>query len=718
MIPEELNIIIEKFSDQEKYQVINAYEYAKSMLAGKKRDNGHDFMEHPLNVAAIVSNEIGLKADAVTSVFLHEGSRGDCDNLSSVSDDYSEDVITMTEGLNKISDIDIKKTKLNEEIYRKLIVSYSKDPRVTLIKLADRLEIMRNLNIFSREKIKQKNTETLQLYIPLAHKLGMYNIKSEMEDLYFKYYDPENYRFITNKLIATELERRAFADEFVKPLDEELRKKYNYTLKVRTKTAYSIYKKMVKQEIPFEKVYDVFAIRLIIEAPPDRNKELEYCWDVYSYVTQKYTPDTSRLRDWLTKPKPNGYESLHTTVTNDKGQVIEVQIRTERMDLIAESGDASHWRYKGIKNAAGYDDWLNSVKNMLNSPGKAEYSSLGNVNLNDIVVFTPAGEMKQLPKGATVLDFAFNVHSNLGIKCSGAKINGKVSPIRAELHTGDTVEIMKNNNQKVSADWLSFVVSSRAKSRIRAKLKEEQGRKSLLGREALERRLKNWKIEFNEELFSELSKHFKQKTIGEFCIALEDETIDFAEIKKYLDDKISNTHIIKDTCISETVIKATDGKFSQSDGDYLIINDNLNNVDFKMAKCCNPIFGDDVFGFVSSTGGIKIHRINCPNAARLLEKYPYRIQKVRWREVSSTTQFQTQLKIIVEGDESVGMQIIECTNKQEASIRSYSVKRRNIGGELNFFLSISISNNRHLDRVVSELKKIKGVRTILRMAGK
>lgn len=710
----ELEQIISKFNSQEQQQVIHAYNYALKSLENKTRENGHKFMEHPISVASIVSNEIGLRADAVTAIFLHEGSRNTDEDIENLRSFYPPDVITMTDGLNKISKIDIKQTKLNEEIYRKLIVSYSKDPRVTLIKLADRLEIMRNLGMFSKEKIKQKNTETLLLYIPLAHKLGMYNIKSEMEDLYFKYSDPENYRLITNKLLATERDRKTLANEFIKPLDEVLKDKYKYKLKIRTKTAYSIWKKMVKQDIPFEMVYDVFAIRFIIDAPPEREKELEYCWDVYSYVTQKYKPDTSRLRDWLTKPKPNGYESLHTTVTNENGQSIEVQIRTERMDMIAESGDASHWSYKGIKNEVGYDDWLNNVKEMLNTPGTAEYSSIRNNELNDIVVFTPTGEMKQLPKGATVLDFAFNIHSNLGIKCSGGKINGKVSPIRAELHNGDTVEIMKNNNQKVSADWLTFVVSSRSKNRIRAKLKEEEGKKSLLGREALERRLKNWKIDFSDEILSDLTKYFKKKTIGEFCIALEDGIIDFSDIKKHLDDKST----IKEEIETPTKLSANKKHNDEIKGDYLIISDKLNNVEYKMAKCCNPIFGDDVFGFVSSTGGIKIHRINCPNATRLLGNYPYRIQKVKWRQISNTTQFQAKLKIIVEGDESIGTKVIDCATKQEASIRSFSIENRNRSGELNFLLGISVSNNGHLDRVISDIRKIKGVRTILRISEK
>lgn len=715
MEPINISQLTAKYTDQEKAMVISAYEYAINALKYKTRENGTPFMEHPIGVASIVSNEIGLMADAVTAVFLHEGSRGQEGEEEKMVGKYSNEIINMVHGLNKISGIDIKETKLNEEIYRKLIVSYSTDPRVTLIKLADRMEIMRHLNIFSKEKIAQKNTETVKLYIPLAHKLGMYNLKSEMEDLYFKYSDPENYRLVSNKLKATESDREKLVKQFIEPLDKALREKYTYRLKVRTKTAYSIWKKMLKQNISFEEVYDVFAIRFIIDAPIE--KEHEYCWDVYSYVTKEYTPDTTRLRDWLTKPKPNGYESLHITVSNKEGIAVEVQIRTDRMDKIAESGYASHWRYKGIKAIEGFDEWLGNVRKLLNDSKHDSYSTIGNSSLNEIVVFTPTGEMKQLPKGSTILDFAFNVHSKLGLKCSGGKINGKLVPIRATLSTGDTIEILRNNNQKVSADWLGFVVSSRARSRIRAALKEEEGRKSLIGREMLERRLKNWKIDYTDDISTELAKHFKFKAIGDFYISLNDGKTDFVQIKKYLDEKESQRRSREEKNNPVEQSGKLDRAISAADGDFLIINDNLNNVDFKMAKCCNPIFGDDVFGFVSATKGIKIHRINCPNAARLFENYPYRIQKVRWRQISNTTQFQTKLKIIVEGDESIGTHIIESATAQNASIRSFSIEKRNKEGEFNVMLGISISNKGHLDKVASEIKKVKGVRTIIRTSG-
>jgi GTP pyrophosphokinase len=718
-----IDSIIGKYTQQEQELVLKAYHVAEDALAGMKRGNERPFMEHPTGVAAIVANEIGLMPDAIAAVFLHEASRIKPELMPELKKQYPQEIITMVEGLNNISAITPNQTQLQAEKYRKLIISYSVDPRVTLIKLADRLEIMRNLDIFPKSSIMRKITETIMLYIPLAHQLGLYNLKSELEDLYFKYADPESYRAITNKLKATERDRQKLVEQFIRPLEETLSKRYTYKLKVRTKTAYSIWKKMQKQGVPFEGVFDVFAIRFIVDAPADRESEHAYCWDIFSEVTKEYKQDSSRLRDWITNPKPNGYESLHITVENKEGAIIEVQIRTTRMDNIAENGHASHWSYKGIKSVQGLDNWLGTVKKMLESNSPDTYTSK-DLSLNEIFVFTPTGELRQLPKGATILDFAFSIHTNLGVKCSGAKVNGKVVSIREVLHTGDVVEIMSNKNQKPSADWLNIVVSSKARSRIKAKLKEEEGKLSKLGRETLERRMKNWKMELNDDILSDLTKHYKLKSIGELCIAINDEKIDLQDIKNYLTAKNSaeqnessaHEQAQSAEAAAETAVH-NNIRHRHDDDDYLIINDKLDNISFKMAKCCNPIFGDDVFGFVSATGGIKIHRISCPNAARLLEMYPYRVQKVKWRQVSNTTRFQTGMKVIVEnGDPSVGTKIIDSVNKQAAMIRAFRIEERASGkeGDFNVMLSISVSNNGHLDRVVSDIKKIRGVKTVLR----
>ena len=720
-----LEKIMETYSQQERELVTGAYKRAQKALDGKLRGNSHPFIEHPLGVASIVAQEIGLMPEAVAAVFLHEASRQNDQLFLELAKEYSPEIMRMVEGLNKISSITPKDTRLQAENYRKLIISYSKDPRVTLIKLADRLEIMRNMDFFPKSSVKRKITETMMLYIPLAHQLGLYNLKSELEDLYFRYADPESYRAITNKLKATEREREKLVEQFIKPLEETLSKRYKYKLKVRTKTAYSIWKKMQKQGVPFEEVYDVFAIRFIVDAPNDKEAEHAYCWDIFSEVTKEYKQDTSRLRDWITHPKPNGYESLHITVENKEGAKMEVQIRTARMDDVAENGHASHWSYKGIKSVQGLDSWLKNVKSMLESSDPNPYSN-SNVSLDEIFVFTPAGDLKELPKGATILDFAFNIHTNLGVKCSGAKVNGKVVSIREELHTGDVVEIMSNKNQKPSADWLNIVVSSKARSRIKSKLKEEEGKQSRIGREILERRMKNWKMELTDDILSELTKFFKLKSIGELCMGISEEKIDLQDIKDHLTSLSNiqeNDNVQSQANAGQTAaelaakIKSTS---HSNDDDYLIINDKLDNISFKMAKCCNPIFGDDVFGFVSATGGIRIHRISCPNAKRLLENYPYRVQRVKWRQVSNTTRFQTGLKIIVvNGDVSVGNSIIDSINRQGASLRAFRIEERTSGREGDFYvmLSISVSNNGHLDRVISDLKKIRGVRTILRISG-
>ena len=719
MIDKELSTITEKCTAEEKIMLEKAYDIAQKALEGIQRGNGHQFIEHPAGVAMIVAKELGLMADAIAAVFIHEATRNTPELFEKVKKEFPPRVMTMVEGLNNISTITPKETKLQAENYRKLIVSYSKDPRVTLIKLADRLEVMRHMDYFPKSSVKRKITETIMLYAPLAHQLGLYNIKNELEDLYFKYSDPENYRAITNKLKATESDRRKLAEEFIRPLEETLRKRYSYKLKIRTKTAYSIWRKMQKQGVPFEGVFDVFAIRFIVDAPPNRETEHAYCWDIYSEVTKEYKPDTSRLRDWISHPKPNGYESLHITVENREGAHIEVQIRTARMDEIAENGHASHWSYKGIKNEQNLDQWLLNVKKMLESPESTPYTTGIPSTLNEIFVFTPAGDLKELPKGATILDFAFNIHSNLGVKCSGAKVNGKVVSIREELHTGDVVEIMSSKNQKPSADWLNIVVSSKARNRIKNKLKEEEGKLSGIGRELLERRMKNWKMELTDDILSDLTKHFKKKTISDLLIAVGNGEIDSQEIKEHLTaEQPAESH--GNPSAPQSAAKETRHD-SSKETDYLIINDNLNNIGFKMAKCCNPIFGDDVFGFVSAAGGIKIHRISCPNAARLLEKYPYRVQKVKWRQVSGTTQFQAALKVIVEGEYSIGNQIIESLNRQKASIRAFNIEERNAKkqkGEFNILINISVSNNGHLDRVISDIKKTKGVKTVIRTSGK
>ena len=724
-------LISEKFpqyDDAGRELVRRAYLIAARALEGEVRSNGHDFIEHPLNVALIASDEIGLTADCIAAVFLHEATRkhpeldlrkGELCGMSLSG--FPEDVYTMVDGLNKSAKIKPKDTRLEAENYKKLIVQYSTDPRVTVLKLADRLEVMRNLDSFPKSSRENKILETLMLYIPLAHQLGLYNLKSEMEDIYFRFAEPEQYRAITNKLKATEGDRRRLTDEFIEPLKLRLSGEgIRYKLKIRTKAAYSIWKKMVKQKVPFEGVYDAFAIRFIIDCEPDSKVEKDLCWKVYSYVTEEYEPDTSRLRDWVTNPKPNGYESLHITVKNRSGASIEVQIRTRRMDDEAENGSASHWSYKGIKHEEHLDRWLKSVRYALEHPHEGNSDDLPQPPSKEIFVFTPSGELRILSAGASVLDFAFNIHSGLGVRCTGARVNGKAVSFREKLHTGDVIDVMTSKNQKPTSDWLNYVVTSKARNRIKQELNEEEFKKAAQGKELLGRRLKNWKLELPDDVLADFLKRKKYSTINSFYAAVSDETIDVNEVKNFI--------LEHDSIVAQAIeaARASDAEkhadkmkqwdVSQGADDILVINArDLKGLASKMAQCCHPVFGDDVFGFVTRTEGIKIHRISCPNAARLIESYPYRIQKVKWADSPAGGTFQSSLKIIAAMESSVIGQITEVVSSFRASLRSFNVNENDRNGTYEISMKIHVPSNMELDKVISQLKTLRHVMRVNRV---
>lgn len=696
-----------------------AYAIASAALADETRGNGHPFIEHPVNVALIAADEIGLPADCVAAVFLHEATRKHPE-IDLHSGGFPEDVYKMVEGLNKIATIKPKDTRLEAESYKKLIVQYSTDPRVTVLKIADRLEVMRHLEMFPKASREKKILETLMLYIPLAHQLGLYNIKSEMEDIYFRFAEPEQYRAITNKLKATERDRIRLTEEFIEPLKKTLSDAgIQYKLKIRTKTAYSIWRKMQKQKVPFEGVYDVFAIRFIIDCEPDTKKEKDICWQVYSYVTEEYEADTKRLRDWVTNPKPNGYESLHITVKNKSGASIEVQIRTKRMDDEAENGQASHWSYKGIKHEAQLDKWLTSVRYALEHPHEGSPDELPQPPSKEIFVFTPSGELRILPTGATVLDFAFNIHSGLGVRCSGVRINGKAVSIREKLKTGDVVDIMSGKNQKPSSDWLSFVVTSKARNRIKQELNEEEYKKAAQGKELLGRRLKNWKLELTDEVLAELLKKLKYATLNSFYAAVAGGDVDVNDVKNYILDRDRlNAEAIeaaKEAEAERLGARSAEWGNRHSSDDILVLNArDLKGLDYKMSKCCHPVFGDDVFGFVTRTEGIKIHRISCPNAARLISAYPYRIQKVKWADSPTGGSFQSTLKIVTDNESSVIGQITEIVNTFKASLRTFNVSENNRGGTYEITMRISVPSNMELDKVISQIRILKHVTKVSR----
>ena len=704
MIPDNIQKICAEYGAEEAVKITQAYEIAASALEGKLRSNNHPFLEHVTAVAHIVADELSLDAQSVAAVFLHEASR---DNPS-VLDSYnaSDTALALANGLNKISLIKPRDTMLEADRYRKLIATYSTDPRVFIIKLADRLEIMRSLSIFPKSDQARKNAETMLLYIPLPHQAGLYNIKSELEDIWLKYASPEEWRTITNHLKATERDSNALVESFIRPLEASISAKgIKYHLKSRTKSAYSIWKKMHAQNVKIDEVYDVFAIRFIVDVPPE--KEIDTCWEVFATVTEKYPQDERRLRQWLDRPKPNGYQSLHCTV-NVGGQWVEVQIRSERMDYEAELGGAAHWSYKGVKRDAVIGEWLQTVRSLMESPDHALYEDAAqNLLQQDVFVFTPEGELRQLKAGSCVLDFAFDIHSNLGLRCTGGLVNGKMVSIREPLKTGDQVSILTSKNQKPNEDWLSFVVTSKARTKIKQKLKERENALAKAGKEILDRRLKNWKLTLPDDLLTALIKKYKFRTANELFGAIGEEKIDVAEIKAEI--------LREDTAPAVADDKPLTVNRRDSGTDYLEIGSGstLSGVQYKLAKCCNPVYGDDVFGFVTINEGIKIHRLSCPNAARLIENYPHRVQKVRWKRDAATSSSQVALKVIVD-EESAVNDVLAVISSYHALVRKLLTSSRNKRGEIEIDATIFVSSNLMLDRILAGLRKLKNVKQVAR----
>ncbi len=685
---------------------------AAEALKDFTRHDGTPFIGHPDAVAAIVADEIGLPEECIAAVYLHEASR--MGGLEVKEAEWGGAICTLVDGLNKIATIKPKDTRLEAENYKKLIIQYSADPRVTVLKLADRLEVMRNLKMFPKASRDGKILETLLLYIPLAHQLGLYNMKQEMEDIYLKYAQPEEYRLITNKLKAGEKDREKLMAEFIEPLKSRLDAEgIRYKLKIRTKAAYSIWQKMQKQKVPFEGVYDVFAMRFVIECDGENHQlEKDLCWRVYSFVTEEYEPDTKRLRDWVTNPKPNGYESLHITVKNKDGAYIEVQIRTQRMDDIAENGFASHWSYKGIKREETMANWLTSVRYALEHPHE-NTEDLPQPPSKEIFVFTPTGELRILSAGATVLDFAFGIHTNIGAHCVGAKVNGKAVSIKEKLCTGDVVEILTAKNQHPTQDWMNWVVTSKARAKIKQAMAVQEQARAIDGKELLERRLKNWKLELPDAMLTEFRTKMGYPSLTGFYAAVGEGTLDVNSIKDYiLGEEQRHAQSVEAAEAVQASAKAQ--RHYESKDDILVLNaKNVKGIEYKMAKCCNPVFGDDVFGFVTREEGIKIHRITCPNAARLLDLYPYRIQKVKWADSPSSGSFQVTVKVITD-EESAISRMLEIIGQFKASVRSFTVTDIPRNGTHEITLKLSVPSNLELDKVLSQLRVAKHILKVTR----
>ncbi len=632
---------------------------------------------------------------------------------------FGEETATILRGLIKISEFSDKKTAVESENYIKLLLSIAEDIRVVFIMIAQHLRLMREAKLVKSNEKLNLSVESTYLYAPLAHRLGLYAIKSELEDLSLKYTDRDKYDFIARKLNETKHSRDSYIHEFIEPVKERLKSTgFNFEIKGRTKSIFSIYNKLKKQKIEFENIYDLFAIRVILDAPEEEEKA--QCWQVYSIITDMYQPNPKRLKDWLSIPKSNGYESLHITVMGANSRWVEVQIRTKRMDAIAERGLAAHWKYKGVKEESALDGWLQSLRESIDDKDTNLSQKLTDFKLDlydeEIFVFTPKGDLFKLPKGATVLDFAFSIHSNLGATCVSGKVNGKNVSIKHQLKSGDQVEIHTSSHQSPKQDWLSCVVTSKARSKIRQILKEEASKQVDIAKETLARRMKNRKIELDDSLLMQLIKKLRYKTVTDFFVDIANGKNDVNwVIDRYLElgnreSEFREAHSV--VSAEEFTLKKTAQDYSTSD--ELIIDQNLTGIDYKLAKCCNPIFGDEIFGFVS-TQGIKIHRVNCPNSQDLFSRFGYRVLKARWSGTTGSSSYSITLKVIGNDQINIVSNLISIISKEEEiQMRSISIDSND--GLFQGNITVMLSDTSMLEQLIKKLKAVKGVKSISRVS--
>lgn len=672
-----------------------------------------------MQTADIMVKEIGLKRDSVVAILMYQSVVSNTLTIDDVKNKYGEAVAHIINGLVRIDDVYRKNPVVESENFRNLLLSFAEDMRVILIMIAARVNIMRQIRDTENIEAKQQvSEEASYLYAPLAHKLGLYQLKSELEDLSLKYLEHDAYYMIKDKLNATKYARDKYIATFIEPIEKKLKDAgLKFHMKGRTKSIHSIWQKMKKQKCAFEGIYDLFAIRIILDSPLE--KEKMQCWQTYSIITDMYQPNPKRLRDWLSMPKSNGYESLHITVLGPQNKWVEVQIRTERMDAIAERGLAAHWRYKGIKSEGNLDEWLNSIRAALEAGDDLQVMDQFKMDLyeDEVFVFTPKGEIMKFPKGATVLDFAYFIHSGLGNTCVGARINDKNVSIREQLKSGDTVEIITQNNQKPNPNWLKIVKTSRAKSKIRLALKETRAKDGLYAKELLERRFKNKKIELDESTMSHLVKKMGFKETTEFYKQIAEDKLDTNDIiDQYLEirDKEQNEASAKPLHSAEeySYNNSDEQKVLRQD-DVLVIDKNLKGVEYSLAQCCHPIYGDEVFGFVTVSGGIKIHRKDCPNAPELRKRFGYRIVKARWSGQSSML-YTIILKIIGNDDIGIVNNITSVITKEEQiAMRSINIDSHD--GLFNGTLAIQLDDVTKLDALIKKLQNIRGVKQIKRL---
>lgn len=703
-----------KLDDADKKLIRKAFNIALEAHKNARRKSGEPYIYHPLAVARIVAEEIGLGAVAIACALLHDTVEDTDITLKDIEGMFGKKVASIIDGLTKIAGVFDASSSLQAENFRKMLLTLAEDVRVIIIKLADRLHNMRTLDSMERTKQLKIASETLYLYAPLAHRLGLNAIKSEMEDLSLKYTEPALFAEIAQKLKDTQAERTRYIHRFITPIREALHdQKFKFRIFGRPKSVYSIWNKIKNKGVPFEEVYDIFAIRVIIDSPQEQEKA--DCWRVYSLVTDFYYPNPDRLRDWISTPKANGYEALHTTVMGPNGQWVEVQIRSERMNEVAEKGYAAHWIYKeGHSEEGPLEEWLKKIRASLENPDSNALDFINDFKLNlfadEIFVFTPKGEMKSLPVNSTALDFAFDIHSQIGAKCIGAKVNHKLVPLSHKLNSGDQVEILTSSKQAPKADWINYVVTAKAKSAIKWLLKEERNKLSLDGKEILKRKMSHLKIDFNESNISKITAFLKLQDSQELFYRAALERVTNKELKEYLDtkDQKTNGQVQNQAPSLEELVSKARGK-----QDTLMIGDSMDNLEYKLSPCCNPIPGDDVFGFITVNEGIKIHRVNCPNAIALMSNHAYRIVKAKWTS-QKLISFLAGIKIT--GIDKIGLvnKLTQIISK-ELNVNMRSISFDTNDGTFEGNIIVFVQDTAHLTDLIKKLQKVDGVIKVTRI---
>jgi len=702
---------------KDRKRIREAFEFSLEAHKNDRRKSGEPYVFHPISVARIVADEIGLDADSIVCALLHDTVEDTPVTLDDIEKIFGKTVRKIIDGLTKIDEISDVSSSKQAENFKKMLLTLSDDVRVILIKLADRLHNMRTLDSMRHDKQLKIASETLYLYAPLAHRLGLYLIKSELEDLSLKYKEAESYKEITEKLEKTSEVRKRFIRRFYSPIKKKLKEDgYKFEIKGRTKSVFSIWNKMQIKKIDFEDVYDLFAIRIILETPPASEKA--ECWKVYSIVTDFYHPNPDRLRDWISTPKINGYESLHTTVMSPTGNWVEVQIRSKRMDEVAEKGFAAHWKYKDLKaKESNLDTWLARIREMLTEGDEDALDFINDFKLNlftdEIYVFTPKGELKSLPVGSTALDFAYEIHTQVGNHCSGVKVNRSLKPLSHILKSGDQVSVITSKKQKPRHEWLSYIVTGKAKYGIRKALKEQERVLASQGKEILERRYRNLKVTFNSENITTLQKHYSLKSTTELYSLIAQGKINIKRLKNF---EVKSGNILFKTVKQDQQQDTTLQKFISRPGqktETIVIGEKNDQFDYKLAPCCNPIPGDHIFGFITINEGIKIHRTNCPNAIQLMSNYAYRVINAKWANKES---IEFKAKLHFTGVDDIGLvNKITTTISNESNINIKSISFETDDGIFNGEVAILIKDTGHLADLIESLKKIEGVFSVERI---